>query len=129
MAKQRQKGKDVKGTVYLVCLKVSESKFSIRSYFHAGHYVGFAEEGNLESRLEEHKKGIGSKLLRAARRYGIGFQCVRTWENGTRTLERALKNRHDARSLCPNCCADRRAAQMFSKAMKDLGGVKRIIWN
>jgi hypothetical protein len=39
---------------------------------------------------------------------GIGFQLVRTWE-GDRTLERTLKNRHNAPArLCPLCRAERR---------------------
>lgn len=115
-----KKGKNVKGTVYL-------DHFDSR-FHHAGHYLGFAEEGNLESRQDEHRKGVGSKLVRAAIRAGVNFRLVRTWENGTRALERALKNRKDARSLCPECRADRRASQMFSKAMRK-EGVRRIVWD
>lgn len=115
----KKKGKDVKGTVYL-------DHFDNR-FHHAGHYLGFAEDGNLDSRQDEHRKGLGSKLVRAAIRAGINFRVVRTWENGTRSLERALKNRKDARSLCPECRADRRDSQNFSRAMRKIG-VKRIAW-
>lgn len=114
----KQKGKHVKGTVYLVHLN--------RRFHHVAHYIGFTE-AEVESRLDEHRKGSGAKLLRAARSLGIDFQCVRTWV-GTRSVERALKNRKDARSLCPECRADRRAAQLFSKKMRELG-VRRIQFN
>lgn len=116
----RRKGTDVQGTVYLDHF---ETKFH-----HAGHYLGFAEEGNLESRQDEHRKGLGSKLVRAALSAGINFRLVRTWEDGTRSLERALKKRKDARSLCLECRADRRASQQFSRAMRKMG-VRRIYWN
>lgn len=105
------------GTIYLLHL---ESPF-----YHSNHYLGFARD--LEARLTEHFKGAGAKFTQAVRRAGIGFNCVRTWK-GTRLDERALKNRRDARSLCPECRADRNAAKYFSKAMKKLG-VKRIDWN
>jgi predicted GIY-YIG superfamily endonuclease len=91
-----KKRKDVKGTVYLL-------HFS-QKYHHAGHYLGFAE--TLENRLEQHRKGQGARLTQVIKDADIEFECVRTWE-GTRDFERQLKNRHDARSLCPNCRQER----------------------
>jgi hypothetical protein len=40
---------------------------------------------------------------------GIGFTLARTWQ-GTRALERQLKNRHNSGRLCPICRAEQRAA-------------------
>jgi predicted GIY-YIG superfamily endonuclease len=78
-----------------------------RPYRHARHYLGFAED--LERRLELHRAGRGARLVEVVVAAGIGFQLVRTWE-GDRTLERTLKNRHNAPArLCPLCRAERRA--------------------
>jgi hypothetical protein len=42
---------------------------------------------------------------------GIGFQIVRTWP-GSRSFERKLKNRKNARKLCPICRAQAPAGQL-----------------
>ena len=77
-----------------------------RPYKHARHYLGFAED--LERRLELHRAGRGARLVEVVVAAGIGFRLVRTWE-GDRTLERILKNRHNAPArLCPLCRAERR---------------------
>jgi predicted GIY-YIG superfamily endonuclease len=77
-----------------------------RPYKHARHYLGFAED--LERRLELHRAGRGARLVEVVVAAGIGFQLVRTWD-GDGTLERALKNRHNAPArLCPLCQAERR---------------------
>jgi predicted GIY-YIG superfamily endonuclease len=87
-----------RGTVYLLHFE--------RPYKHARHYLGFAED--LERRLELHRAGRGARLMEVVVAAGIGFELVRTWE-GDRTLERLLKNRHNAPArLCPLCRADRR---------------------
>lgn len=72
---------------------------------HAQHYIGFVDEPThkLEKRIEYHRKGMGSKLLKALVQKGIGFSVVRTWEDGDRNFERKLKNRKKASSLCPIC--------------------------
>lgn len=88
-----RKRKDVKGTVYLLHFE--------RNYKHAAHYLGFAE--NLENRIEDHAKGCGARLTQVIKKAGIGFQLVKTWVNQTRKFERALKNRRQARALCPAC--------------------------
>lgn len=116
-----QKAKrQLKGTVYL--------EHFDRKYGRAGHYLGFATEGNLEARLKEHAEGKGARLTQVVTRVGITLECVRTWENATRSTERALKNRKDARSLCPKCCEARKDAGRFYRAMVKLG-VRRISWN
>ncbi len=71
---------------------------------HAQHYLGFVEKKNgLDSRLEYHRNGRGSKLLKAVALKGIEFSVVRTWEDGDRNFERSLKNKRNAPKLCPVC--------------------------
>lgn len=88
------------GTVYLIHFD--------RQLGHAQHYIGWA--GSLEARIRHHLAGTGARLMRAVTLAGISWEVVRTWE-GDRYLERKLKNRKDARSLCPACRAARHAAQ------------------
>lgn len=80
-------------TVYLICFAAH--------YRHARHYLGYTE--NLRDRLAHHRAGHGSPLLRAVSRAGIAWEVVRVWEDGSRTLERQLKNRKKAARLCPRC--------------------------
>lgn len=57
---------------------------------------------DLPARLEEHRKGRGARLMEVIKDAGIGFRVARTWP-GTRGLERAIKDRHEAPRLCPEC--------------------------
>lgn len=106
------KKKNVKGTVYL--LHFSEK------YHHAGHYLGFAED--FENRLEQHRNGHGARLTQVIAGVGIEFECVRTWDKETRSFERQLKNRHDARSLCPNCRQERSEEKKTWRAKRKTQG-------
>lgn len=83
--------------VYLIHLE--------QKYKHAQHYIGFVDGGEdrLKSRLEYHRKGSGSRLLRAVAKAGINFDVVRTWVEGDRNFERSLKNKKKASTLCPIC--------------------------
>lgn len=77
-----------------------------RPLAHAQHYLGFVdhEKGHtVESRLEYHRSGRGSKLLRAVAKAGIDFHIVDIWPEGDRNFERALKNKKKASLLCPIC--------------------------
>lgn len=89
------------GTVYLLHLD--------RPYKHARHYVGWTEE-DLARRLEQHRAGQGSPLLRAAGAVGIGFKVARLWENHTRLKERRLKRSGGATRYCPLCRCEQRVA-------------------
>lgn len=71
-----------------------------KPYHHAQHYLGFADD--VPARLQRHLEGRGSPLVKAAVAAGITVTIAKTWE-GTRILERKLKNRKNARKLCP-CC-------------------------
>ncbi|MCT7984948.1 GIY-YIG nuclease family protein [Laspinema sp. A4] len=67
----------------------------------AQHYLGYTR--NLSQRLQDHAQGKGAKLTAAFAEQGIEFECVRVWKNGTRSLERQLKRRHNHPQLCPIC--------------------------
>ncbi len=83
--------------VYLIHLETK--------YEHAQHYLGFVDGGEdrLKSRLEYHRKGSGSRFLRAVAKAGINFDVVRTWPDGDRNFERSLKNKKKSSRLCPTC--------------------------
>lgn len=72
-----------------------------QKYHHARHYLGYTED--LEHRLEEHRSGKGSPLLKAVTEAGIEWSVVKTWPMGNRSLERKLKNRNHSPRLCPYC--------------------------
>ena len=81
------------GTVYLIHLDTPIAN-------HAQHYIGWAK--HLEKRIAHHRARSGARLLAVAVELHIDFEVVRTWE-GSRQLERKLKNRKKARMLCPVC--------------------------
>ena len=85
-------GPPVDGTVYLLHLDPA--------YKHARHYVGWTS--NLDERLEAHRAGRGARLLEAVKEAGGSFHLARTWP-GSRSLERAIKDRKEAPKLCPDC--------------------------
>ncbi len=74
-----------------------------RPYKHARHYIGSAL--HLEARLSHHRTGTGARLLAVIQQAGIEWSVVRTWE-GDKQFERKLKNRHNAKKLCPICRAE-----------------------
>ena len=66
----------------------------------ARFYVGYAESpSHVYTRLENHRKGRGSRMLAAAAARGISFDVVAVTP-GTRDTERLIKNRgHYDRTL------------------------------
>lgn len=86
--------------VYLIHLKepMGSAKHS------AQHYIGFTDD--VDSREVRHWKGMGAKILAAARLKGIDFNVVRTWP-GDKKLERKLKNRRNHKRLCPVCSPEK----------------------
>lgn len=68
---------------------------------HASHYIGIAEDGDVQRRLGEHLRGLGSPLVAAAVSAGSTVRVVRTWE-GDRGTERRKKNSHGP-DVCPEC--------------------------
>jgi len=81
--------------------------FTIKVADHAGHYLGYAS--SIQERLDRHRRGDGSPLIRALLERGGDFAVVRTWSPGTRDLERQLKRRKKLREICPTCRAERGA--------------------
>lgn len=96
--------KDVPGTIYLLCFE--------KPLAHARHYLGWTEDADPSKRLDTHRSGDGSPLVRAVVRSGIDFRLVRTWDGKTRHDERRLKKRKDVAVLCPVC----RSAALARKA-------------
>jgi predicted GIY-YIG superfamily endonuclease len=70
------------------------------AYKHAQHYTG--QTADLPARIEEHRAGRGARLMEVITEAGIDWRVVRTWPGG-RNRERAIKNRHEAPRLCPEC--------------------------
>ena len=79
--------------------------FTVKVADHARHYLGFAN--SIPERLERHRAGQGSPLIRALLERGGDFDLVRTWPDGSRTLERQLKRCKQLARLCPTCNGDK----------------------
>lgn len=81
------------------------------AYHHARHYLGFVDTASrdpevaLATRLDFHRRGQGSRLLRAVAQAGIEFEVVRTWNPADRNHERRLKG-HSSTRLCPTCSGE-----------------------
>lgn len=70
-------------------------------YEHARHYLGFAKD--LGPRVNAHMHGKGARLTQVAHDAGCHMVLARVWTNGSKRLERQLKNRKNAPQLCPIC--------------------------
>ena len=68
----------------------------------AQHYLGSSDD--VPARLADHAAGHGARLTQVVKERGIGWRLVRTWSGG-RAVERALKDLHAGRKLCPECTA------------------------
>lgn len=68
---------------------------------HAQHYIGFAYD--IPRRVQAHAKGQGARMLQVCVERGITFRLARIWQGQSRAWERRLKNRRNARVLCPVC--------------------------
>lgn len=77
-------------------------------YRHAQHYIGYCEEDHLQERLDRHLRGNGARLVRVIAQAGISVEIARTWPGADRAFERQLKNRKNAKNLCPICRALRK---------------------
>jgi hypothetical protein len=88
----------------------------------AKHYTGFADSSrSLKSRLAEHEKGRGARLLQVVKAAGITWTLARTWPGG-RGRERQLKNQGGASRRCPECGVTPRSNPT---GRKDAPAVKR----
>ena len=103
----RPRRRDVPGLVYLIHLHEPYQPYpGAPPGSCAQHYTGFAQGGpqELARRLAQHGTEHGARFLLAAARAGITWELAAAW-SGTRTVERALKNRGSARRYCPLCGA------------------------
>ncbi len=66
----------------------------------ARHYLGYTED--LDARMEAHRRGNGSAIMRAVSEAGISWRLVRTWPGG-RDVEKKLKSQHNSPRFCPIC--------------------------
>lgn len=82
------------GTVYLLCFS--------GPLHHAKHYCGWCRGDDPARRIQEHLRGHGSPLVKAALDAGLEVKLVRTWR-GTRDFEREIKNGKNTSRLCPDC--------------------------
>lgn len=82
-----------RGTTYLLHFD--------QPYQHARHYTGWTTD--LPARLDQHRRGEGSVLMKAVRDAGISFTLTRTWPDTTRDREDSLKHQGSARRFCPAC--------------------------
>jgi hypothetical protein len=66
----------------------------------AQHYLGWTQ--NLATREKAHRSGRGTPLLREAKRLGVGWEIIRTWNEKTRGDERKMKNGGSLSRFCPS---------------------------
>jgi predicted GIY-YIG superfamily endonuclease len=72
-------------------------------YKHSRHYTGFAEDGNVEARLETHRRGQGARLTQVVVQSGRELILGRVFEGKDRNDERRLKNGKNVRRHCNIC--------------------------
>ena len=70
----------------------------------AGHYVG-STAGDPVARMQEHCRGEGSPLVRAAVLQGCTVALVATMP-GDKQAERRIKRSHHRERWCPRCTAE-----------------------
>jgi len=92
------------GTVYLLCFSRpytgTPSQPGKRPQV-VSHYLGIAPV-SLKARLAAHRAGNGARLIQVITAAGIGWELARTWPPAP-GFERRLKNRKNARKMCPLC--------------------------
>jgi len=89
------------GTVYLLHLARPLGNLA-NNRAQAAHYLGWSK-GDATKRIADHIAGRGSALTRAAFAAGISLEVVKVWTNEDRNFERALKNKKNAKGICPIC--------------------------
>ena len=60
---------------------------------HAQHYIGYSSDDKYARRIEHHRKGSGSRIMRALKTRGINWSVVREWPDKDGNFERQLKKR------------------------------------
>lgn len=88
------------GTVYLLHLAAPLGNLQ-NTRAQAQHYIGWCLD--LDERIEQHRRGLGSKMLAAAVQRGISFEVVATWHAPV-MFEKTLKRKKSAPRFCSVCC-------------------------
>jgi hypothetical protein len=68
----------------------------------ARHYLGYTED--LETRMNQHARGNGARLMEVVTERGIPWRLAATWP-GDRALEKQMKRQHNSPRFCPICRA------------------------
>lgn len=89
--------RSILGTIYIIHFD--------RPYKGTLHYVGWTE-GSVLDRLERHRSGRGSPLLKAVNDAGIKYKVSRSIHNVTRNAERQIKDERNHKRYCP-CCTNK----------------------
>lgn len=66
---------------------------------HARYYIGYCDDSKFNARMRHHERGTGARITAAARREGIAWHCIATFEGAGRDFERALKNKKNTPRL------------------------------
>jgi predicted GIY-YIG superfamily endonuclease len=82
---------------------------------HAHHYVGFTTHADVATRLDEHMKGAGSRLVRAVARAGHAVHIAHVFIGADRRFERQIKNRKDVSRWCRICARNERAKPKMNR--------------
>ena len=83
---------------------------------HARHYVGFTEHDDVATRLDEHLKGAGSRLVRAVAKAGHAVHIAHVFIGADRHFERRIKNHKDVCQWCRLCGRKERAKPKVKKS-------------
>ena len=75
-----------------------------RKIAHAQHYLGCCREDRLETRLTEHARGHGAKLVAHAVRTENPIYLARVFPELGFESEKAVKRNSHFKNLCPVCC-------------------------
>jgi hypothetical protein len=100
---------DEVGIIYLLHFDEPLGDIS-RPNMSASHYVGWAKDGKLGDRLNEHAHGTGARITKAAVDRGIGWSVV-LLTDGTRSQERRLKKNGHHERRCFICSPKSRLAR------------------
>jgi predicted GIY-YIG superfamily endonuclease len=68
---------------------------------HAQHYIGWSTD--VFERLFQHRRNRALASWKCATSAASGYKIARVWKGQNRSFERKLKNRKNARRLCPVC--------------------------
>jgi len=82
---------------------------------HARHYIGWTDQEDIAARLDEHVKGKGSRLVKAAVAAGTKIEIAHVLIGADRHFERRIKRRKDVCTWCRICGAKKRPVPKAGK--------------